>query len=60
MKGLPLLWAESEEDDDDGSDSDEGRSRVRMSFAMLCFIRLIHFPVTIAAMESQIETVQHH
>ena len=58
-KGCPTLRAESEEGHDDDSELDEDCSRARMSFAMLCFILLIHFPVTIAAMESQIETMQN-
>ena len=58
-KGLPPLRAESEDDEgDDDSETDEERSRARMSFALLCFILLIRFPVTIAAMESQIETMR--
>jgi len=59
-KGLPPLRAESEDDDgDDDSDTDEERTRASMSFAMLCFILLIRLPVTIAAMESQIETMRN-
>ena len=59
-KGLPPLRAESEDDEgDDDSETDEERSRARMSFASLCFILLIRFPVTIAAMESQIETMRN-
>jgi hypothetical protein len=56
-KGLPPLQAESEGDDD--SETDEERSHARMSFALLCFILLIRFPVTIATMESQIETMHN-
>ena len=59
-KGLPPLRAESEDDEgDDDSESDDERTRARMSSAMLCFILLIRFPVTIAAMESQIETMRN-
>lgn len=59
-KGLPPLRAESEDEEGyDDSDSDDERTRARMSFAMLCFIFLIRFPVTIAAMESQIETMRN-
>jgi bromodomain-containing factor 1 len=59
-KGLPPLRAESEDEDgDDDSESDDERTRARMSFAMLCSIVLIRFPVTIAAMESQIETMRN-
>jgi bromodomain-containing factor 1 len=58
-KGLPPLRAVSEdEEDDDDSESDEERTRARMSVSILCFILLIRFPVTIAAMESQIETMR--
>jgi len=58
-KGLPPLRPESEdEEDDDDSETDEERTRARMLFAILCFILLIRFPVTIAAMESQIETMR--
>ena len=59
-KGLPPLRAESEDEEgDDDSESDDERTRARMLFAMLCFILLIRFPVTIAAMESQIETMRN-
>jgi bromodomain-containing factor 1 len=59
-KGLPPLRAESEDDEgDDDSETDEERTRARMSFAMLCFTLLIRFPVAIAAMESQIETMRN-
>jgi hypothetical protein len=59
-KGLPPLRAESEDEEgDDDSESDDERNRAGMSFAMLCFILLIRFPVTIAAMESQIETMRN-
>ena len=59
-KGLPPLRAESEdEEEDDDSESDEDRSRARMSSTMLCFVPLIRLPVTIAAMESQIETMRN-
>jgi bromodomain-containing factor 1 len=59
-KGLPPLRAESEDEEgDDDSETDEERSRASMSFVMLCFILLIRFPVTIAAMESQIETMRN-
>jgi bromodomain-containing factor 1 len=54
-KGLPLLRPESEDEDEDDSDTDEC-SRARMSFVMSRCVFLMHFPVTIAAMESQIET----
>ena len=59
-KGLPPLRAESEDEEgDDDSESDDERTRASMSFAILCFILLIRFPVTIAAMESQIETMRN-
>ena len=59
-KGLPPLRAESEDEEgDDDSESDEERTRASMSFAVLCFTLLICFPVTIAAMESQIETMRN-
>lgn len=59
-KGLPPLRAESEDEEgDDDSESDDERTRASMSFAKLCFILLIRFPVTIAAMESQIETMRN-
>jgi hypothetical protein len=52
----PPLWLEPEDEEGDGdSESDEEHTRARMSFAMLCFILLIRFPVTIAAVESQID-----
>ena len=57
-KGLPPLRAESEDDDEDDSDSDEER-RARMLFVMLRCVFLMHSPVTIAAMESQIETMRN-
>ena len=57
-KGLPPLRAESEDDDEDDSDSDEDR-RARKSFIMSCYVFLIQFPETIAAMESQIETMRN-
>ena len=55
-KGLPPLRPESEDEDEDDSDTDEERSRARMSFVMSRCVFLMHFPVTIATMESQIET----
>ena len=59
-KGLPPLRAESEDEEgDDDSESDDERTRASMSFAMLCSTLLIRFPVTIAAMESQIETMRN-
>jgi hypothetical protein len=59
-KGLPPLRAESEDDEgNDDSETNEEQSHACMSFALLCFILLICFPVTIAAMESQIETMHN-
>jgi bromodomain-containing factor 1 len=58
-KGLPPLRPESEDEDEDDSDTDEERSRARMSFVMSRCVFLMRFPVTIAAMESQIETMRN-
>ena len=57
-KGLPPLRPESEDEDEDDSDMDEC-SRARMSFVMSRCVFLMRFPVTIAAMESQIETMRN-
>jgi len=58
-KGLPPLRAESEDEEEDDSDSDEERTRARMPFFMLhCIPSFIRLLVTIAAMESQIETMR--
>lgn len=58
-KGLPPLRPESEDEDEDDSETDEERTRARMSFVMSCCVFLMHFSVTIAAMESQIETMRN-
>jgi len=58
MERIASLRTDSEDvEDDDDSESGEERTRVRMSFVMLCFIPLMRSPVTIAAMESQIEAM---
>jgi hypothetical protein len=58
-KGLPPLRPESEDEDEDDSDTDEERSRASTSFVMSRCVFLMRFPVTIAAMESQIETMRN-
>jgi hypothetical protein len=60
-KGLPPLRPESEdEEEEDDSDTEEERTRARMSFNNTydC-IPMMRFAVTIAAMESQIETMRN-
>jgi bromodomain-containing factor 1 len=56
-KGLPPL--EEDEEEEEESDSEDERARARASFRMPCSIPLICFLVTIAAMESQIETMRN-
>jgi Bromodomain extra-terminal - transcription regulation/Bromodomain len=58
-KGLPPLRAESEDEEEDDTDSEDERARARMSFSLPGCILLTCFLVTIAAMESQIETMRN-